>query len=93
MSIKHNSYFEGAVQSLGYERNGRRQTVGVIAAGQVRFTTDAPERMTVLNGELRIRIDGGEWTVYPQGTAFEVPAKTGFDIVAKAPAAYWCEFI
>jgi uncharacterized protein YaiE (UPF0345 family) len=27
------------------------------------------------------------------GTAFEVPAKTGFDIRAKEPAAYVCEFI
>jgi uncharacterized protein YaiE (UPF0345 family) len=50
--------------------------------------------MTVVNGELLIRITGeSDWRHYPQGTAFEVPAKGGFDIKAKAPAAYWCEFI
>jgi uncharacterized protein YaiE (UPF0345 family) len=27
------------------------------------------------------------------GTAFEIPAKTGFDIRAMEPAAYICEFI
>ena len=91
--IKHNSYFDGAVQSLGFERNGRRQTVGVIAPGAVTFTTDAAERMNVVCGELLIRIAGGEWRHYPQGTAFEVPAKTAFDIKATAAAAYWCEFL
>ena len=28
--LKHNSYFEGKVQSVEFERNGRRTTAGVI---------------------------------------------------------------
>jgi uncharacterized protein YaiE (UPF0345 family) len=91
--LKHNSYFDGKVQSLGYERHGRRQTVGVIAPGEFRFTTDGPERMTVVNGELQAKVGAAAWTVYPAGTAFEVPAKTAFDVKAAAPCAYWCEFI
>ena len=54
--LKHNSYHDGKVQSLGYERHGRKQTVGVIAPGEFQFTTDGAERMTVVNGELQARV-------------------------------------
>jgi uncharacterized protein YaiE (UPF0345 family) len=92
--LKHNSYFEGQVQSVGFERLGRRMTVGVIAPGEYHFGTDAPERMTVVSGELTARLAvGGEWRVYPAGTAFEVPGKGGFDVRAAQPSAYLCEFL
>ncbi len=94
--LKHNSYFEGNVQSIGFERNGRRMTTGVIAPGEYHFGTDAPERMTVVSGELFARLPGGgaaEWRAFPAGTAFEVAGKSGFDVRAAAPAAYVCEFL
>jgi len=92
--LKHNSYFEGQVQSVGFERLGRRMTVGVIAPGEFHFGTDAPERMTVVSGELTARLGAGaEWHVYPAGTAFEVPGKSGFDVRAAQPSAYLCEFL
>jgi uncharacterized protein YaiE (UPF0345 family) len=92
--LKHNTYFDGKVQSVGFERNGRRATVGVIAPGQYHFGTEAPERMTVTSGELRANIAGKGWNVYPAGTAFEVPGKSGFDVEAvDGPAAYLCEFL
>lgn len=93
--LKHNQYFDGAVQSIGFERHGRRATVGVIAAGQVlHFGTATPERMSVISGSLRARPDGGEWQVYPQGSAFEIAGNSGFDVEAlQGPAAYLCEFL
>lgn len=91
--LKHNSYFDGAVQSVGFQRNGRRHTVGVVDAGEFHFNTDSAERMTVVSGELRARLPGCDWVVYPAGTSFEVAAESGFDVSATAPAAYWCEFI
>lgn len=92
--LKHNTYFDGKVQSVGFERNGRRMTVGVIAPGEYHFGTDAPERMTVASGELAARLDGSsEWRRYPAGTQFEVPGKSGFDVRAEAPSAYLCEFL
>jgi uncharacterized protein YaiE (UPF0345 family) len=92
--LQHNSYFEGKVQSVGYERNGRRATVGVVDAGEYHFGTDAPERMTVLSGELSARLPGeAAFRAFPAGTAFEVPGKSGFDVKAAAPAAYLCEFL
>jgi uncharacterized protein YaiE (UPF0345 family) len=92
--LKHNTYFEGKVQSVGFERNGRRATVGVIDAGEFHFNTDAAERMTVVSGELWAKLPGeGGWRAFAAGTTFEVPAKSGFDVKAAAPSAYVCEFL
>jgi uncharacterized protein YaiE (UPF0345 family) len=90
--LKHNTYFEGNVQSVGFERNGRRMTVGVIDPGEFHFGTDAAERMTVVSGELDVRI-ASTWQTYPAGTQFEVAAKSGFDVRAREPAAYLCEYL
>jgi uncharacterized protein YaiE (UPF0345 family) len=93
-AVKHNSYFDGRVQSVGFERLGRQMTVGVVSPGEFHFNTDAPERMTVVSGELHARLTpGGEWHLYAAGTVFEVPGKSGFDVRAAAPAAYLCEFL
>jgi len=92
--LKHNSYFEGKVQSVGYERNGRRATVGVVDTGEFHFGTEAPERMTVLSGELFAKLPGeAAFRAFPAGTTFEVPGKSGFDVRAAAAAAYLCEFL
>jgi uncharacterized protein YaiE (UPF0345 family) len=93
--LKHNSYFDGKVQSIGFERLGRRMTAGVIAPGEYHFGTDAPERMTVTSGELLVRAAGGDgqWRGYPAGTVFEVAGKSGFDVRAQEPSAYLCEFL
>ena len=90
--LKHNTYFEGGVQSIGFERLGRRMTVGVIAPGEYHFGTDAPERMTVVSGEIEAKI-GDSWRAYPAGTIFEVPGKSGFDVRTRQPSAYLCEFL
>jgi hypothetical protein len=92
--IKHNSYFDGGVQSVGFERNGRQQTVGVIDVGTFHFGTQGAERMTIVSGELAVQLDGAPaFVTYAAGTSFEVPARSGFDVRASAPAAYLCEFL
>jgi uncharacterized protein YaiE (UPF0345 family) len=92
--LKHNSYFDAQVQSVGFERNGRSQTVGVIDTGEFHFNTHAAERMTVVSGELWVRPSGtADWRAYPAATTFEVAAHSGFDVRAHAPAAYLCEFL
>jgi purine/pyrimidine-nucleoside phosphorylase len=91
---QHNTYFDGKVQSVGFERNGRRATVGVVEPGEFHFGTQAPERMSVLSGELWAKLPGeAAFRAYPAGTVFEVPGQSGFDVKALAPAAYLCEFL
>lgn len=93
-ALKQNSYFDGRVQSVGFERLGRRMTVGVIAPGEYHFGTEAPERMTVVTGEIWARLDGAkDFRAYPAGTQFEIPGKSGFDVRTEACAAYLCEFL
>jgi len=92
-SLRHNSYFDGRVQSIGYERHGRRATVGVIASGEYHFDTNAPERMSVLSGELVAKVDGGVWVTYPAGTTFEIAGLSGFDVRTSQDSAYLCEFL
>lgn len=92
--LKHNTYFEGKVQSVGFERNGRKASVGVIAPGEYHFGTDAAERMSVTSGELFVRVQGeSDFRAYPAGTSFEVPAKSGFDVRASNASAYLCEYL
>jgi uncharacterized protein YaiE (UPF0345 family) len=92
--LKHNTYFDGNIQSIGFERNGMAATVGVIAPGEYHFGTNAPERMTVVSGELEARVPGqAAWRTYPAGTSFEVGGKSSFDVRVAAPSAYLCEFL
>jgi uncharacterized protein YaiE (UPF0345 family) len=92
--LKHNTYFEGKVQSVGFERNGRKASVGVIDPGEFHFGTDAAERMTVVSGELWAKLPGeSAWRAFPAGTVFEVPAKSGFDVKASSASAYLCEYL
>jgi uncharacterized protein YaiE (UPF0345 family) len=104
VSLKHNSYFDGNVQSIGFERHGRRATAGVIAPGTYHFGTEAPERMTIVSGLLLVRPDanpkgkgdgegGDRWSAYPAGTSFEIAGHSGFDVRATEPVAYLCEFL
>jgi uncharacterized protein YaiE (UPF0345 family) len=90
--LKHSVYFDGNVQSLGFTRHGRKMTAGVILPGEYHFGTEAPERMTVVSGQLEAKV-GKEWRVYPAGTVFEIPGKSGLDVRAEEPAAYLCEFL
>ena len=92
--LKHNTYFEGGVQSIGFERNHLRASVGVIAPGEYHFGTAAAERMTVVSGLLQAKVGELGWLNYPAGTSFEIGANSGFDVRAVGgPAAYLCEFL
>jgi len=92
--LKHNSYFEGGVQSVGFERHGFKATVGVVDTGEFEFGTGAAERMTVVSGELLAKLPGRDgFQAYPAGSYFEVPANSKFVVKASAPAAYLCEFL
>ena len=94
MSLQHNTYFDGGVQSIGYEQDGARQSVGVMAVGEYHFGTDAPERMTVVSGELVVKLPGSDdWQSFGAGTAFDVPGSSGFDLKVASSTAYLCEYL
>jgi purine/pyrimidine-nucleoside phosphorylase len=92
--LKHNTYFEGKVQSVGFLRHDRKQSVGVVAPGEYRFDTAAAERMHVISGEFEVkREDEAAFSRIGAGTYFEIRANSYFDIKTSEPSAYLCEYL
>src|SRR3954467_3162435 len=92
---KANVYFDGKVVSHTLLlASGSKKTLGLIYPGEFHFGTDAPERMDIVAGACRVRLDGSaEWLEYVGGTFFKVPGKSGFDIsVTAGIAEYVCSF-
>jgi uncharacterized protein YaiE (UPF0345 family) len=93
MSLSHNTYFDGSVQSIGFEQDGARSSVGVMAPGEYHFGTDAPERMTVVSGELVVKLPDANWETFAAGESFDVPGSSGFDLEVATATAYLCEYL
>lgn len=93
---KANVYFEGKVVSHSIVLpDGSKKTLGLIYPGAFHFGTNAAERMEIVAGNCRVKLDGsGAWTDYAAKTAFEVPASSGFDIeVNSGICEYICSFL
>ena len=93
---KANVYFDGKVVSHSILfPDGSKKTLGLIYPGKFHFGTDKAELMEIVAGSCTVKLDGQtEVKTYAAGTAFEVPAKSGFDIeVASGIAEYICSFI
>lgn len=90
--MKHNSYFEGKVQSLGLNTPDGPATVGVMEPGQFTFQTDAEERMQIVAGSLKAKLPGATWQTYSKDQAFVVPAHASFEIEVSSAMAYICYY-
>ena len=92
---KANIYFEGRVIShTVLFKDGRKKSVGLIFPGAFKFNTDAPERMEITVGSCKVRRAGEEqWTSCPEGTFFNVPGRSSFEIsVDDGILEYVCSF-
>jgi len=91
--FKTNEYFNGKVKSIAFAGNTKAATVGVMAPGDYVFNTNDKEKMSVISGELNIRLAGENKTqLYTAGESFDVPANSSFDVSVKKDTAYLCEF-
>ena len=93
---KANVYFDGKVVSHSILfPDGSRKTLGLIYPGKFHFGTDKPERMDIVAGLCAVKLDGqASVASYTAGQAFEVPAKSGFDIEVKSGICeYVCSFL
>ncbi len=93
---KANVYFDGKVVSHTILlAAGDKKTLGLIYPGKFHFGTDAAERMEIVAGTCRVKIDGASATTdYAAGQHFDVPAKSGFDIeVEGGICEYVCSFL
>jgi purine/pyrimidine-nucleoside phosphorylase len=93
--IKANIYFDGNVVSHAIIfPDGSKKTLGLIFPGEYHFNTDAAEKMQIVAGFCRVRLDGEKAaSAYGPGGSFHVPAKSGFTIeVGKDICEYVCSF-
>jgi len=91
--LKVNEYFDGKVKSIGFEDSHGPITSGVMSPGEFTFSTDSPERMTVVTGALGILRPGdGDWQTFFPGQTFEVPADVSFEVRVEEPTAYTCRY-
>ena len=93
--LKANVYFDGKVVSHTVEnKDGSKQTVGLIYAGSYNFNTGVSERMDIIAGSCKVKLKGkNDWTVYKEGSYFDVPANSAFDIVVETGIAeYLCSY-
>jgi uncharacterized protein YaiE (UPF0345 family) len=92
---KANVYFDGKVVSHTIQfADGTKKTLGLIYAGEYHFGTAAPERMDIIAGACKIKLDGSDaWQDYAALSFFRVPGKSGFTIVvASGIAEYVCSY-
>ena len=59
--MKHNTYFDGKVQSLGVNTPDGYATVGVMEPGNYTFKTDCEEHMIIVAGSMKVKMPGGDW--------------------------------
>jgi uncharacterized protein YaiE (UPF0345 family) len=93
---KANVYFEGKVVSHTILLpEGAKKTLGLIYPGKFHFGTDKAERMEIVAGACSVKLDGQDAArQFAAGSAFEVPAKSGFDIeVTNGLCEYVCSFL
>src|SRR4051812_35210324 len=79
---KANIYFDAKVVSHTILfTDGSKKTLGLIYPGTFHFGTAAAERMEIVAGNCRVKLDNSpEWITYKADEKFDVPAKSGFDI-------------
>ena len=93
-ALKVNEYFEGNVKSISFQGKQYRSTVGVMAPGEYEFGTGKAEIMTVISGELVVKLPGKiEWSKFAAGTKFNVDANSKFQLKVAQDTAYLCEFV
>ena len=90
--MKHSTYFQDKVQSLGLSEQEGAASVGVMEAGKYTFSTASEERMTVIAGTMKVKLPGGEWKSLVTGEGFIVPPKASFEVDAPADVAYICRY-
>ena len=88
-----NEYFEGKVKSIAFKTSTLPATVGVMVAGDYTFGTSQKEYMTVVSGELIVKLPGSEEFVsFTDGQTFIVEANQSFDLEVTVDTAYFCKY-
>jgi len=88
-----NEYFNGNVKSLGFKSGNDNATIGVMAAGEYEFATNTIEHMTLINGNMSVKLpDEDNWRDININETFIVAANTSFLVKLTSDTAYLCVY-
>lgn len=89
--FKHNTYFDGNVQSLGFEDNNGKASVGVMNPGIYEFGTSQDEIMTFISGKVEVKLPTEDKFI-PVGLneSFEIEANQKFGVNILEVSSYIC---
>jgi purine/pyrimidine-nucleoside phosphorylase len=90
--MKHNTYFDGKVQSLEVNTEEGYATIGVMSPGSYTFNTDKEEHVVITTGNLNVRLPGTDWKIYKKNEKFVVPPKVAFEVQAEKDVSYICYY-
>ena len=91
--LETNEYFDGKVQSIGFETASLPATVGVMAIGEYEFATSKKETMTVVSGAITAMLPNADsWQTFQQGDHFNIDADEKFQVKIDVATAYLCTY-
>lgn len=86
-----NEYFDGKVKSLAFTAGKDKATVGVMAAGDYEFGTSSIEHMTLISGEMSVKLPGeNDWRTVAINETFIVEANVSFLVKIACDTSYLC---
>jgi len=86
-----NEYFDGKVKSLAFNAGEDKATIGVMAAGEYEFGTNTIEHMTLISGEMSVKLPNEDsWRDIAINETFIVAADTSFLVKLACDSAYLC---
>lgn len=93
LMFKINSYFDEKVTSIAFDTPKLPATIGVMAPGDYEFGTSEFETMTVVSGELVVKLPASDtWQSFKAGTFFTVEANQSFGVKVSENTAYLCTY-
>lgn len=88
-----NEYFDGKVKSLAFTAGDDKATIGVMAAGEYEFGTSTIEHMTLISGEMSVKLPNeNDWRDIAINETFIVEANSSFLVKLNCDSAYLCVY-
>jgi purine/pyrimidine-nucleoside phosphorylase len=93
--IEANVYFDGKVTSRTILfPDGTKKTLGILLPGEYHFNTEAAEHMSITQGTAEYRLkEDDAWTKVGDGSEFNIPGNSSFDIRTIEVTDYICSFL
>lgn len=91
--FQQNEYFDGKVASMALESAEGKATIGIMATGEYEFGTSTVEIMTVISGEMDIKMPGeSEFKTYKKFESFTVEKDSRFYVKVAQDTPYMCVY-